>query len=533
MAGFLDAAELRRYASRTLSALASGTRLPAPVNDVPQYWLAPATKALIALHAAAANPINTTSASDSLTEAMTLDRRRTSIFLALAFAALGLRNQVRTEWLGPAFEPVAADGSLTRVQRVLWATAARGGFGAEALNLFVSRLQSLAPPVQGWLSTIENRTPTNPTTARTNPTNSANPVDSTGPANPADSARFANLANSAGFAEFPPLAGFPEVAEQEQARSRLNRIRTSIEAIAGNTEALEPDRELVYTATDGQVIDSAAQLLRLLISEGSDHEREPLARIAVLRTRLAGATESVAETLNDPIGTVEQLLRTDLHQTDDPHLAATALRVISPSILPAAEDLSSVARRPSPTEILLEIDLREIAISPDGPNRLQLEKAEDSIEDQISPLTSAQVGVPAGLAVIGALIAIGLGPLHSLWILIGLMFVAGGALLYLSAKMNNTKIRNNAQLQLADLHDRCTNATNALSTYVNTSAVRQQSITQDLAKIRHHLSTSRTTSAGSPEPTSAGVRTNTSAGKAADTPTETPAGTAAGTPTPG
>jgi hypothetical protein len=190
MAGFLEAAELRRYATRVLSAMASGTELPPVGEPVPQYWLGPATEALIA------------SGEDgpALGTAMGLDARRTSIFLTLALAALGQRHQVRSEWLDVAFGVPAADGTVTRVQRVLWATAARGGFGADGLALVVKRLQSVTPPTGGWLPHLEKR------------------GDGTRAAGPR----------------------FEAIAEQEDARTRLTRIQNAVDAIATNTETREP-----------------------------------------------------------------------------------------------------------------------------------------------------------------------------------------------------------------------------------------------------------------------------------------------------
>src|SRR5216110_3524186 len=73
-AGFVDAAELRRYATRVLTAMASGTELPTPGAPVPQYWLEPAVVALISLHSGAPDE-------EAVSTAMKLDQRRTSPLL--------------------------------------------------------------------------------------------------------------------------------------------------------------------------------------------------------------------------------------------------------------------------------------------------------------------------------------------------------------------------------------------------------------------------------------------------------------------
>lgn len=434
MAGFLEAAELRRYATRVLSAMASGTELPPVGEPVPQYWIGPATEALIA------------SGEDgpALGTAMGLDARRTSIFLTLALAALGQRHQVRSEWLDVAFGVSAADGTVTRVQRVLWATAARGGFGADGLALVVKRLQSVTPPTGGWLPHLEKR---------------------------GDGARAAG-------------PRFEAIAEQENARTRLTRIQNAVDAIATNTETREPAPTLT---ADVSTQDSPAALLRLLISEGSEPEHESLARVAVLRAQVTGATESPVEMLEDPVGTVEKLLTADLTQTADPHLAAAALRVIGPSVLPAVEDLAQVAGRPSPTEFTVESDVHAITIRPDGPDQLELNKALSSIKESAGVVTPGKLVVPAVLAGVGALVAIGLGFVHPIWIVAGLVLIAIGGFRYWNVRTASTNDKTAAAERATHLSERCTTAATQLADYASATETRQATITTDLATIRQHL----------------------------------------------
>ncbi|WUJ71369.1 hypothetical protein OG809_40580 [Kribbella soli] len=517
MAGFLDAAELRRYTSRVLTAMASSTPLPPAAEPVPQYWLGPATSALIGL----------TGGQDeqALGVAMGLDERRTSTFLALALAALGQRHQVRSEWLDVAFGVLPADGTVTRVQRVLWATAARGGFGADGLALVVKRLQSVAPPADGWLPKLEKR------------------------------------------GETPRSSGtrFEAVAEQVTARTRLGRVLSAVETIAGNTEAREPAPALSYTSTDnnpeltadsgtgrdngrrsardsapdserdagreyvrdsgrgsgrdsgrgsgpdsgreyargsrrgqgargsgadGAVArDSTAALLRLLISEGSEPERESLARVAVLRAQISGAGESAAERLEDSVGTVEELLADDLSQNDDPHLAAAVLRVIGPSVLPAVEDLAKVAGQPSPPQIDVASDGHTIAIRPDGPDQLQLNTALSSIKQSAGVVTAGKYAVPAALVGVGAVVAIGLGFVNAIWIVAGLILIGIGAFRYWNIRTAAKADKTAAADRATRLTDRCTTAATQLADYTKTTETRQTTVTTTLTTIRNHLTT--------------------------------------------
>ncbi|MFF0342190.1 hypothetical protein [Kribbella sp. NPDC004875] len=469
MAGFLDAAELRRYASRVLSAMASGTALPPVAEAVPQYWLGPATQALIALHSSEPND-------QALSTALELDQRRTSTYLALALATLGLRHQVRSEWLDVAFGVPAADGTVTRTQRVLWATAARGGFGADGLELVVKRLQSVAPPADGWLAQLEKR----------------------------------------GEAPRTTRAPFDAMKEQDTARVRLGRLRNAVETIAGNTAAREPDPALGYEETAAKKTaakeegadaagarrrsgrgnadakaraerDSAPALLRLLISEGSEPEREPLARAAVLRAQISGSGEAKADGLEDPVGTVEKLLGDDLAQTDDPHLPAAALRVIAPTVLPATEALAEVAGRPSPAQVTVAGEARTITIRPDGPDQLELGTAMASIKATAGGITPGKIAVPVVLAVAGALVAVGLGFVHGAWIVAGLVLVAIGAYRYwkLLVESKNEKIA--AEDRATRLNERCTAAVAGLAAYTNATGSRQAGVAADLAAIREHL----------------------------------------------
>ena len=465
-AGFVAAAELRRYATRVLSAMASGTELPEPVAPVARYWLSPATQALISLHAA-------TPDEQAISAAMELDQRRTSIYLSLALAVLGQRHQVQNEWLDVAFGVPAADGTLTRVQRVLWTTAARGGFGADGLELVVKRLQSAASPDGGWLSRLEIR-------------------------------------GSSSRSNGPRLKA---TEEQDEAAYRLSRIRNAVETILGNTEAREPDPDLNYPETrktdstpddtkssrrgakasaeaEKEPEDSAAAMLRLLISEGSEPERETLARIAVLRARVSGAAESEAQTLDDSAGTVDALLTEDLGLSSDPHLSTAALRVVGPLVLPAVETVARTAELPAPSEVSIESGVHTITVRADGPDQLELGKATSSLTASAGVTTTGQRATPIALLVGGAVVAIGLGLLlHWFWIVVGLVVMAFGLNSYVKLRGAVNADKTRAAGEVTNLNERCATTATALATYLNNTDARKAAIAEDLATIRHQLTT--------------------------------------------
>jgi hypothetical protein len=225
----------------------------------------------------------------------------------------------------------------------------------------------------------------------------------------------------------------------------------------------------------------------LLISEGSEPEHESLARVAVLRAQITGSTESAVQTLEDTVGTVEKLLTDDLTQTADPHLAAAVLRVIGPSVVPAVEDLAQVAGRPSPTEVSLESDVHTITIRPDGPDQLELTKAMSSINETAGDVTPGKLAVPAVLAGVGALVAIGLGFVHPIWIVAGLVLVAIGGFRYWSLRTASSNDKTAAADRATTLNERCTTAATQQAEYTKASDSRQASVTADLTTIRQHL----------------------------------------------
>ncbi|TWD82890.1 hypothetical protein FB561_4036 [Kribbella amoyensis] len=450
MAGFLDAAEVRRYAGQVLTALASDTALPRPVDDVPGYWLRPAVDALIALSGKGVQdgPAEAPASTEGpLAEALRVDERRTSVFLSLALATLGLRHQVRTEWLDTAFGVPAADGTITRLQRVLWITGARGGFGAEGLALVVKRLQSVAPMQADWAMRIESR----------------------------------------GTANSVPRTRFEEVADQVEAAIRVSRIRSAVETVTGNTEALEPARDLADAEAEKPDEYSASALLRLLISEGSEPERESLARVALLRAQITGDGKAGAGTIGDPAAQVEQLLREDLQNGKEPHLAIAALRVVAPSVLPGVEKVAATASRPSPAEVVLAANSAKVTIRPDGPDALMLSQAEAAIVETVGPPAPRDLAGPGVWSAAGLVVAVGLGLVHWFWILVGLVLIGIGVNRYLLVRQENAQAKKAARDQADRLRERCTSAADSLAAYARETDERIANVAADLTEIRRRL----------------------------------------------
>ncbi|HEY0619398.1 MAG TPA: hypothetical protein VGD15_17475 [Kribbella sp.] len=440
--GFADAAEVRRHAGQVLSALASGDEPPAPGRKVAGYWLGPAVEAL-------SGPASDDLAGGPLDEAMALDERRTSTFLCLALAALGRRNQVSSNWLSTAFGALAPDGTVTRVQRALWTAGARGGFGADGLNVVVQRLQvPEAASAERWLAPVEAR-------------------------------------SDMGAA---PAPAFPELVDLVKTRSRLSRLRAAVETITGDTAVLEPDRDLAYGASEEPEPDSTSALLRLLISEGSEPERATLARITELRASITNGNATGGGSIDDPAGTVQKLLESDLRRSDEPHLAATALRVVAAGVMAGAEELARTASLPTPGQVTREIEWQRITLMPDGPEAQSIDWAESAIVGKVEPLSTSDLVGPGTIAAAGTAIAIGLSLLHPFWIVVGLAAVAAGAYQYLKARKRKAAEHADAAARMGRLREKSAEAAAELAAYIATDADRATSIATDLEELRKRLS---------------------------------------------
>jgi hypothetical protein len=440
--GFADAAEVRRHAGQVLSALASGEGPPAPGREVAGYWLGPAVEAL-------RGPASEDLAGGPLDEAIARDERRTSIFLCLALAALGRRNQVRTQWLNTAFGALAADGTVTRVQRALWTAGARGGFGSDGLAVIVARLQVPDTTTsQAWLLPLEAQS---------------------------------DVMQQAHAPEFPQLVG------QINARFRLSRLRSAVESITGDTAVLEPDRDLAYGTSGQPDADSTSALLRLLISEGSEAERAPLARIAELRASITNTAVPADGSIDDPAGTVQKLLEADLGRSSEPHLAATALRVVAAGVLTGAEQLARTAGQPTAAQATREIEWQTITLTPDGPEQQSMKGAESAITAKLEPLAARDLAGPLTIAAAGVVIAIGLSLVHPFWIVAGLAVVGVGVYQYFKARKRKAGELAAATDRILRLRDKSAQAAAELAAYKSTDSDRATSVARDLEELRKRL----------------------------------------------
>lgn len=424
---FADAADVRRHAGATLSALAAGSAAPAAPDEVPGYWLRPAVAVVGGDR-------------EALAEAVARDPRRTAIFCCLSLAALGRREAIDPGWIDAGFGELAADRKVNRVQRALWVTAARGGFGQPGAVAMAERLGSLVSP--------------------------------------AGSKRLAEVLATKATAGDPPFS-HPDIQAQSDAAARLGGLRQRLERITGDTSLREPDPSLRYQDADGP-----AGVLRMLIAEGSEPERELLARVSELRAAITG-DEAATGTIDDPLTDLDELLVEDLGGTEQPHLAAMALRVAAAGIAGHAEQLAEQASKPCPEQITLRVDRSDVILYADG--RADQESVGAGVAKTaqgVAPKTSdgerlAAIGLMAG----GVVAAIGLGLMHWIWIPLSLVVTALGARKWWRLRAQQVEDKRLTEVRAAEFRQRATTAAERFAAYAARAGDRADAAKQDLAAV--------------------------------------------------
>jgi hypothetical protein len=291
---------------------------------------------------------------------------------------------------------------------------------------------------------------------------------------------------------------FKEFTTQFKAGADLARLRAGVEAITGDTSVLEPAGALAYAAggkpnpdspeSASPDPDSTSALLRLLISEGSEPEREMLARVGELRAKVTNGTAPSNGTLGDSAGELGKLLEADLGRTNEPHLAATALKVVAATVLTDAEELAKTANLPSPAEVSKEIEWRQVTLTPDGADRLSLAKAEADIIATVQPLALQDLRGPVMFGLAGLLVLIGLGFLvHPFWIVVGLVLIGIGGYGYWAARKKRAGEQADTVRRIGRLREQATAAGAELAAYKAGDTARLATVTGDLEQVRKRL----------------------------------------------
>jgi hypothetical protein len=181
------------------------------------------------------------------------------------------------------------------------------------------------------------------------------------------------------------------------------------------------------------------------------------------------------------------LLTEDLGNADEPHLAATALRVVSSGVLADAEVLAQTASLPAPGQVETEIEWRQVTLLPDGPERQSLVAAEAAITATVQPLTIRELGGPLAIAAVGLVVAIGLGLLHPFWIFAGLVILAIGGYRYWAARKKRAGEQADTVTRIGRLREQATKAAADLAAYQAGNSERAAAVAADLEELRKRL----------------------------------------------
>ncbi|MDX6282824.1 MAG: hypothetical protein QOH03_3895, partial [Kribbellaceae bacterium] len=213
-----------------------------------------------------------------------------------------------------------------------------------------------------------------------------------------------------------------------------------------------------------------------------------LARVGELRAKVTNGSAPSNGTLGDSAGELGKLLEADLGKTDEPHLAATALRVVAAAVLANAESLAKTASLPGPSEVSKEIEWRQVTLTPDGADRLSLAKAEADITATVKPLSVEDLRGPIGFGVVGLLVVVGLGFLvHPFWIVVGLVLLGIGGYGYWAAQRKRAGERDDTVRRIERLREQAKAAGAELAAYQAGDTARLATIASDLEEVRKRL----------------------------------------------
>jgi membrane protein implicated in regulation of membrane protease activity len=438
-----DPPALVRHRARTVIAASSeGAEAGAAAfDDVPGYWLAPATKALVAL-------LRGESAGEHLALAEGRDAGRTALLLAVATAVAG-RTDLSAEWLPRALGPLPAGAPVSRAQRTLWTEAAAGTFGSAGRDALAKRLAELVdglPPershlvAEAWWRRVE------------------------------------------GIQAFAP-----------KLPSTLERVPDAAGALAAGVR-LERLRELCETgASPGESSQGLAGVLRAIVDEGSVEEVPLLRRAAELRAVIED--RPVPEAWDAPGASPLELLEEDAFRADGSPLARLARTAGARWLQSAGERLAEAAAVDPPAQATASIERVSVRVAVDGVDEADLAGALRTVEtrypDERVPTAATIATLVAGgllcLAVIGWP-----NPLAVLSVLIGLVVLAVGGRRWWREAQNRAHRRGTRTAALEAVRRRAGEAVADLATLRGSVTAAGERATADLTALRSALS--RTTS---------------------------------------
>ncbi|BCJ33157.1 hypothetical protein Athai_06600 [Actinocatenispora thailandica] len=384
---------------------AGATVVPPDLPEVPGYWLVPATRALYAQLTD-----DDATAARHIEQATELDGPRTRYFLT---AALRLAGPVDLSAVQLAALLPAPGGPVTRSARAMWRATAAGAFGSPGTALLVSALVSaLGRPDAG-----------------------------TGPVvpEPRSGAQEDGPADPAGEAERPDRLPAWLTAIGGSGSS-AGSVATALAGLAKRCTA--PSEEPAGT----DPAEPLREILAALIDEGHEPERPLLRRAEKLRSLVeSGLPRPEFEPWDEPVGSVDELVRQDIFGSEPGPLRAPAVRAALPWLGRAADTLVAGVSAP-PRARTARIRGREVTVTASGADATVLDqlRAERDASHRTSPTR-----LIAGLAVAGAgLVAgvIGIVAASTLLVVLGVLALLVGVGVAISGWRSNTEAKRYAEL---------------------------------------------------------------------------------------
>jgi hypothetical protein len=403
---------------------AGSTVVPPDLPEVPGYWLVPATHALYAQLTD-----DDATAARHIEQATELDGPRTRYFLT---AALRLAGPVDLSAVQLAALLPAPGAPVTRSARAMWRATAAGAFGAPGTALLVSALVSALgrPDADPAPVVPEPRSGNDGEAARPD---SAREAARSGPA--AEAAQT----GSAGEAARSGPAG--EMARPDRLPAWLTAIGGSgnsagsvASALAGLAKRCTPAADEPTEAADPA--EPLREILAALIDEGHEPERPLLRRAEKLRSLVeSGLPRPEFEPWDEPVGSVDELVRHDIFGSDAGPLRAPAVRAALPWLTHAADTMVAGVSAP-PRARTARIRGREVTVTASGADATVLDQLRT--ESDASHQTSS-TRLIAGL-VVGAVAS------NTLVIVLGVLALVVGAGVAVSGWRSNAEAKRYAEM---------------------------------------------------------------------------------------
>jgi hypothetical protein len=425
---------------------------PPPIEDVPDYWLAPAVLALVALARGEDASEGGDAAAEALSTAEQRDPGRTALLLSCGLTLAG-RPERAQRWLADALGVLAPGVTVTVAQRALWSAMAAGRFGPTGATVLRQGLGTL----------VEGLTPEQ---------------------------QQAEVTAWAGLVDGLPASGAraPEMVRDDVSVKRCLDAGAKLAAL----RALCSPEKQATSAGEQSSQEDLTEVVHSLVDEGTVAEAPLLRRAVELRAAIADGAEVAPQPgWDSEAGDPCDLLRLDAFDPGQPARAALARQAGRRWLLDAAGQLAEAAASSQRAEATLKVAGGEIRVSPAGPDSGDLSQARTRIEARpvVDPradktnlavaiaggvLSLAVFGWPNGLAVLAVLSGAGL-------------LVTGGVR-WLRERQARALREQRKQADLARLERSAEQAVSQLAELQRQLAETGQAATADLSAIRTELS---------------------------------------------